>query len=92
VTTKKNTVVVTGGAGYIGSHMTKMLSEHGHKVIILDNLSRGNRSATHYGELIVGDIRDNCILDDVFTRHNVDAVLHFAALAYVGESVDEPHR
>jgi len=86
----KNTILVTGGAGYIGSHMTKLLAEGGHRVLILDNLSRGNESATKYGELIVGDIRDSSVLDDVFTRQKLDAVMHFAAFAYVGESVDEP--
>ena len=85
-----STILVTGGAGYIGSHMTKVLHEQGHEVIILDNLSRGNRSATRYGELIVGDIRDAAILDHVFSSYSIDAVMHFAAFAYVGESVTEP--
>ena len=89
-TNMSNTILVTGGAGYIGSHMTKILHEAGHQVIILDNLSRGNESATRYGRLVVGDIRDACILDDTFTRYDIDAVMHFAALAYVGESVSEP--
>lgn len=84
------TILVTGGAGYIGSHMSKMLADGGHRVIILDNLSRGNEAAARFGELIVGDIRDTCILDDLFTKNTIDAVMHFAAYAYVGESVEEP--
>ncbi|MBX2825277.1 MAG: UDP-glucose 4-epimerase GalE [Gammaproteobacteria bacterium] len=84
------TIMVTGGAGYIGSHMTKLLDAAGHKVIIYDNLSRGNRHSALYGELVVGDIHDSSTLSHVFATHKVDAVMHFAALAYVGESVDEP--
>ncbi len=84
------TILVTGGAGYIGSHMSKALHELGYQVIIFDNLTRGNESATQYGTLVVGDIRDNTVLDDTFSRYKIDAVMHFAALAYVGESVDTP--
>ena len=84
------TILVTGGAGYIGSHMTKVLSEEGYDVVIYDNLSRGNRDAAMYGELIVGDIGDASKLDDLFASRKIDAVMHFAAYAYVGESVDHP--
>lgn len=84
------TVLVTGGAGYIGSHMTKVLSDEGYQVIIYDNLSRGNKEATLYGEFIEGDIGDASKLDDLFASKPIEAVLHFAAYAYVGESVDQP--
>jgi len=86
----KQTIMVTGGAGYIGSHMTRLLAEAGHNVIIYDNLSRGHEHATRFGELIKGDIHDSSTLSHAFATHKVDAVMHFAALAYVGESVDQP--
>ena len=85
-----NTIVVTGGAGYIGSHMAKQLKADGHKVIVFDNLSRGNDDATLDAELIVGDISNPEQLAPVFENHQVDAVFHFAAFAYVGESVHHP--
>jgi len=84
------TIVVTGGAGYIGSHMAKQLQADGHKVIVFDNLSRGNGDAVLDAELIVGDISNTEQLAPVFENHQVDAVLHFAAFAYVGESVHHP--
>jgi len=84
------TIVVTGGAGYIGSHMAKQLQAEGHKVIVFDNLGRGNGDAALDAELIVGDISNTEQLAPVFENHQVDAVLHFAAFAYVGESVHHP--
>lgn len=84
------TVVVTGGAGYIGSHMTKMLREDGYRVIVFDNLERGNRDTVLDAELVVGDLTDQQSLDKLFSSHDIEAVLHFAALAYVGESVNQP--
>jgi len=83
-------IMVTGGAGYIGSHMTRLLAAAGHKVVIYDNLSRGNQHATQYGELVIGDIHDVSTLAHTFVTHNIEAVMHFAALAYVGESVEQP--
>jgi len=84
------TILVTGGAGFIGSHMTKVLNEQGYQVVIYDNLSRGNKDAAIYGDLVVGDISDASKLDDLFSSRKIDAVMHFAAYAYVGESVDLP--
>ncbi len=84
------TIVVTGGAGYIGSHMARLLSADGHKVIVFDNLGRGNADAALDAELVVGDISNTEQLAPVFQNNKVDAVMHFAAFAYVGESVHEP--
>lgn len=87
---KQQNIMVTGGAGYIGSHMTRLLASAGHNVVIYDNLSRGNRHAASHGQLVIGDISDASTLSHAFVTHNIDAVMHFAALAYVGESVDNP--
>ncbi len=84
------TILVTGGAGYIGSHMVRMLAQQGHHVLVYDNLERGNADAVGAGKLIVGDLHDSASLDAVFEQHDVDGVMHFAALAYVGESVKDP--
>ena len=83
-------VLVVGGAGYIGSHMVKMLSLVGHRVVTLDNLSTGYRDAVRYGDFIEGDIADSAVLDGVFTSDNFDAVMHFASYIEVGESVLDP--
>jgi len=93
------TLLVTGGAGYIGSHMVRQLTGAGHRVVVLDDLSRGNRDAVAAAaadqpgtaELIEGSIGDAGALDRVFAC-GIEAVVHFAALAYVGESVLEPAR
>ncbi len=86
----KETILITGGAGYIGSHMVRQLAAHGHKVIVFDNLSRGNADAVIDAELVVGDIGNSEELAAVFKNSDIDAVMHFAALAYVGESVHQP--
>jgi UDP-arabinose 4-epimerase len=83
-------VLVTGGAGYIGSHACKALAEAGHEPITYDNLSTGHDWAVRWGPLEVGDILDPARLAEVFARHRPDAVMHFAALAYVGVSVRDP--
>jgi UDP-glucose-4-epimerase GalE len=83
-------ILVTGGAGYVGSHACKALAAAGHTPIVYDNLSRGHREFARWGPLEEGDIRDGAKLDAVFARHRIDAVMHFAALAYVGESVEQP--
>jgi UDP-arabinose 4-epimerase len=83
-------VLVTGGAGYIGSHACKALAEAGHEPITYDNLSTGHDWAVRWGPLEVGDILDPARLAEVFARHLPDAVMHFAALAYVGVSVRDP--
>ncbi|MBT7043912.1 MAG: UDP-glucose 4-epimerase GalE [Gammaproteobacteria bacterium] len=83
-------ILVVGGAGYIGSHMVKMLSNSGHHVVTLDNLSTGYRDAVKYGEFVEGDIADSSILDQVFSSTRFDGVMHFASYIEVGESVIDP--
>ncbi|KZY28771.1 UDP-glucose 4-epimerase GalE [Oleiphilus sp. HI0068] len=83
-------VLVTGGAGYIGSHVVKQLGEAGHDIVVYDNLSTGYEWAVTYGELVVGDIADVEKLDQVFAKHKFEAVLHFAANIVVPESVVNP--
>lgn len=83
-------ILVTGGAGYIGSHMVRLLDHRGFDVVVYDNLERGNADAVVAGELIEGDLHEAEKLDHVFKTHDITAVMHFAALAYVGESVHEP--
>ena len=83
-------ILVIGGAGYIGSHMVKQLSTSGTEVITLDNLSCGYRDAVKYGEFIEGDLGDPAVLDHIFSNYSIDAVMHFAAFIEVGESVSNP--
>lgn len=85
-----NTILVTGGAGYIGSHMVRLLDQRGFDVVVYDNLQRGNRDAVVAGHFIEGDLHDAQKLRQVFQSHSISAVMHFAALAYVGESVHKP--
>ncbi len=86
----KKKVLVVGGAGYIGSHMVLALVDAGYAVVVFDNLSRGFADAVGSVPLIVGDLRSSSDLDACFAEHSFDLVMHFAALAYVGESVTEP--
>ncbi len=86
----KYSVLVVGGAGYIGSHMVKELLNEGHDVIVLDNLSRGHRELLPGGKLVEGDLGDSALLHQIFTQHSIDAVMHFAAFSLVGESVEHP--
>jgi UDP-glucose 4-epimerase len=86
----RHTILVTGGAGYIGSHTCKALAAKGFDAISYDNLSRGNRWAVKWGPLEEGDIADSTRLSQVLNRYRPAAVIHFAAFAYVGESVDTP--
>jgi len=72
--------------------MSKMLSEKGYKVIILDNLSTGHKEAARFGELIIGDIADSPLLDNIFSEYKIDSVMHFAASSIVGESVLNPSK
>jgi UDP-glucose 4-epimerase len=85
-------VLVTGGAGYIGSHTVRLLASQGRKVVVLDNLTYGHREAIvdEGVELVVGEIGDKALLLQLFARHGFGAVVHFAAYAYVGESVTDP--
>lgn len=83
-------VLVVGGAGYIGSHMVKVLFDAGHDVTTLDNLVTGYRDAVLGGEFVCGDISDYAMLDRLFALHQFDGVMHFASHIQVGESVREP--
>ncbi|KJV10669.1 UDP-glucose 4-epimerase [Elstera litoralis] len=83
-------VLVTGGAGYIGSHTCKALVQAGYLPVTYDSLARGFKDAVRYGPLVVGDIGDRATLDAALAEHQPIAILHFAALAYVGESVTDP--
>jgi len=84
------TVLVVGGAGYIGSHMVKLLAEQGHRAVTFDNLSTGHRDAVLHGDFFAGDLLAPADLERVFARHAFDAVMHFAAFFSVGESVGSP--
>lgn len=84
------TILVTGGAGYIGSHACKALAKAGYEPVVYDNLSRGHAEAVKWGPLEIGDILDGARLDQVLQKYRPVAVMHFAAYAYVGESVSEP--
>lgn len=83
-------ILVVGGAGYIGSHMVLALQDAGHDVVVFDNLSRGFADATGNAVLVQGDLRSIADIERCFCEHRFDLVMHFAALAYVGESVLEP--
>ena len=83
-------VLVVGGAGYIGSHMVRLLDRAGHEVVVLDNLSTGFEKAVTAGELVVGDMVDQGLVESVLKKHQIEAVMHFAAFALVGESVENP--
>lgn len=83
-------VLVIGGAGYIGSHLVRQLTNSGHTPIVLDNLSTGHAASVTAGELIVGEMGDQTRVEQILADHRVDAVMHFAACALVGESVIEP--
>lgn len=83
-------ILVTGGAGYIGSHACKALARAGHLPITFDNLDRGHAEFVRWGPLEIGDLTDRARLDEVMATHRPRAVMHFAALAYVGESVTDP--
>lgn len=83
-------VLVVGGAGYIGSHMVRLLDRSGHNVVVLDNLSTGFAPAVTAGELIVGDMANRKLVEQILSDHQIDSVIHFAACALVGESVTDP--
>ena len=85
-------VLVTGGSGFIGSHVAKLLSEKDYNPVIIDNLSQGHREFARWGTFYRGDIGDANLLDKIFSEHEIDGVMHFAALAQVGESVKDPAR
>jgi UDP-glucose 4-epimerase len=83
-------ILVVGGAGYIGSHMVKLLTGRDYSVVTLDNLSSGFRDAVLGGEFVQGDINDSNLLDNLFSQHQFDGVMHFASYIQVGESVQNP--
>jgi UDP-glucose 4-epimerase len=83
-------IFITGGAGYIGSHMVAALGDRGHNILIYDNLSTGYRDSILYGKLVVGDLSDTVLLRKSLQEFKPDAVMHFAAFIQVGESVLEP--
>lgn len=83
-------VLVTGGAGYIGSHACKALKQHGYTPVVYDNLCSGNRFAVKWGPFVEGDIRDRALLSETIAKYKPVAIMHFAALIQVGESVINP--
>jgi UDP-glucose 4-epimerase len=83
-------VLVTGGAGYIGSHAAKALHRAGYTVVVFDNLVAGHREAVKYGTFVAGDVIDCAAVRDALRHHGIFAVMHFAAFLDVGESVREP--
>ena len=83
-------ILVVGGAGYIGSHMVKMLSQMNYEVIVLGNLSTGYKHLVKYGHLIEGDMSDSFLLKNIFLENEISAVMHFAANSLVGESMQNP--
>ena len=83
-------ILVTGGAGYIGSHMCKYLSRNGYQPVVLDNLSRGHQQAVKWGPFFQGNVSDGQLLDHILSSHDIKAVMHFAAFISVGESVGQP--
>ncbi len=89
---KSGTLLITGGAGYIGSHTVKFLLARHEKIVVLDNLVYGHREALPMDRLtfVVGDMSDAALVEKLFAEHQPEAVLHFAAYAYVGESVEQP--
>ena len=86
----KQPILVTGGAGYIGSHVCKALAKAGYLPVAYDNLSRGNRWAVKWGPLVEGDIADRAKLGAVLAEYHPEVVIHLAAFAYVGESAQKP--
>lgn len=83
-------ILIVGGAGYIGAHVNKLLHESGYETVVLDNLVTGHRSFARWGTFIEGDLGDRATLDRIFAAHTIEAVMHFAAFACVGESVTKP--
>ncbi len=85
-------VLVTGGAGYIGSHTAKVLAQKGYEPVVFDNLSTGHGWAVKWGPLVKGELENGPLVREVLTTHRIEAVIHFAANAYVGESMQNPRK
>jgi UDP-glucose 4-epimerase len=85
-------ILVTGGAGYVGSHTCLTLKDEGHAIIVIDTLERGFRKAVVADAFYQGDIADTQLVQDIIYKHKIEAVMHFAAYAYVEESVREPSK
>ena len=83
-------ILVTGGAGYVGGFATRQLLASDHDVVVLDNLSTGHRACLPQETLVVGDVGERAVVDPILSQHRIEAVMHFAASAYVGESVRDP--
>lgn len=89
---RKPVILISGGAGYIGSHVNKLLSENGFKTVVFDNLSTGHREFLKWGEFFKGDLGRKEDIEKCFSRYKIGAVMHFAASIAVGESVSEGGR
>lgn len=85
-------ILICGGAGYIGSHVNKMLSRRGYETVVFDNLVYGHREAVKWGTFVEGDLKNREEIEAVFERYPIEAVMHFVAYAYVGESVADPEK
>lgn len=85
-------ILICGGAGYIGSHINKLLNRKGYETVVFDNLVYGHREAVKWGTFVQGDLSSEREIESVFQSYPIDAVFHFAAYAYVGESVDQPEK
>lgn len=85
-------VLICGGAGYIGSHVNKQLNKEGYETVVFDNLVYGHRKAVKWGQFVQGDLKNFDEIERVFRKYKIDAVFHFAAYAYVGESVENPEK
>lgn len=83
-------ILIAGGAGYIGSHTNKVLNQRGYKTVVYDNLSRGHREFVKWGNFVEGDLADKDKLHLCFETYQIEAVMHFCAFCYVGESVNHP--
>lgn len=83
-------IFIAGGCGYIGSHANKELNRKGYETVLFDNLSRGHRELARWGRVVTGDLADTDQIRKVFKTYPISAVMHFSALAYVGESVEDP--
>ena len=85
-------ILITGGAGYIGAHVNKLLNNSGYETIVLDNLSKGHKSAVKWGDFVNADLSDSEKVREIFQDNDIEAVMHFAAFSSVAESVEEPEK